>query len=156
MRTKEMEITPFSPIYQDKARKLILDGLGEHWGRVDEHINEDLDDIVSSYADGHFVLGWFDGKLVATGALVPEDAETKRIVRMSVAKEFRRHGFGTQMLDHLVAIARRSGAKNVVLETCETWHEVIAFYESYGFRVYEHRDGDVHLSFDVEGTEERF
>ncbi|GAG32960.1 unnamed protein product, partial [marine sediment metagenome] len=104
MSTRELKITPFNPAYQNEARQLILDGLGEHWGWIDEHINADLQDITAAYAHGRFVLGWSDGTLVATGALIPEDGNSKRIVRMSVATPLRRHGFGTQILDHLVKI----------------------------------------------------
>lgn len=65
---------------------------------------------------------------------------------MSVAKPFRRQGLGRRMLDHLLMIARQTGTQRVVLETTETWAEVIAFYESYGFRTVEHRDDDVHMT----------
>ena len=141
---------PFRPAYQDEARRLILDGLGEHWGRIDEQINTDLADIAASYASGHFVLGWIGDSLVATGALVSEDDHSMRIVRMSVARAFRRRGLGRQLLDHLIEIARRLKVKRIVLETTETWAGVIAFYESYGFRVDEHRHGDAHMSLDLE------
>jgi len=150
MTIGEFSITPFSPEHQDAARRLILEGLGEHWGWIDEEINTDLVDIATSYADAHFVLGWLDGTLVATGALIPEDAESRRIVRMSVAKTFRRRGFGVRILDHLVDIAGQVGAKRVVLETTETWLDVIAFYEAYGFGIDAQRDGDTHLSLDLE------
>lgn len=145
MKSGEFKIIPFEPVYQKGARRLILEGLGEHWGWIDEYINTDLEDISVSYASGHFVLGFFKEKLVATGALIPEDEFTKRIVRMSVAKEFRRHGFGSQILKHLISLARRTSTKKVVLETTETWDDVIAFYESFGFQIDRYRDGDVHL-----------
>ncbi len=150
MTSRELTITPFNPEHQTAARRLILEGLGEHWGWIDEEINTDLVDIATSYAGAHFVLGWLDGDLVATGALIAEDAESRRVVRMSVAKASRRRGFGARILDHLVDIARQSGVKRVVLETTETWLDVIAFYEAYGFGIDARRNGDTHMSLDLE------
>ena len=92
MKTKQLRITPFSPLHQQKTRRLILGDLGEHWGWIDEQINTDLVDIKASYASGDFVLGWLGETLVATGALIPEDGHSRRIVRMSVFKQFRRQG----------------------------------------------------------------
>ena len=150
MTTTELRITPFSPAHQSAARQLILDGLGEHWGCIDEQLNGDLESIAQSYASGHFVLGWSGDTLVATGAMIPDDGGSKRIVRMSVARAFRRKGFGTQILDHLVKLSRQAGVKKLVLETTETWHDVVTFYESYGFRVVARREGDAHLELDIE------
>ncbi len=152
MNIDELRITPFSPVHQHEARQLILEGLGEHWGFIDEDINTDLVDIEASYASGDFVLGWMGDTLVATGALIPEDEHSKRIVRMSVAKGFRRRGFGQQILEHLLAIAKKAPGK-VVLETTETWDDTIAFYLSYGFQIDEHRSGDVHMSLAFENTD---
>ena len=150
MKIKELRVTPFKSVHQEEIRRLILEGLGDHWGWINEQINTDLEDIEASYATGNFVLGWLGETLVATGALIPEDEHSRRIVRMSVAKRFRRQGFGHQILDHLLAIAQKARIKKVVLETTETWGDVIAFYRSYGFQIDEHRGGDVHMSLDIE------
>ncbi|MBQ36825.1 MAG: GNAT family N-acetyltransferase [Candidatus Latescibacteria bacterium] len=150
MRAEDLRITPFSPLHQLATRKLILVGLGEHWGWIDEHINTDLEDIEASYAGGDFVLGWLGDRLVATGALIPEEEHTRRIVRMSVARRFRRQGYGHQILDHLLAIAKKAGIGRVVVETTETWDETIAFYRAYGFQIDGHRSGDVHMSLDLD------
>lgn len=144
-----LHIRPFRAEDQAPARRLILEGLGEHWGWIDEKANPDLDDIASAYADGYFLIGWFGDALVATGALIPEDSSSMRIVRMSVAKTCRKRGFGREMLDHLTQIARSRGMAHVVLETTETWEGVIAFYRAYGFRVTGHADGDVHMVLDL-------
>ena len=69
-----------------------LQGLGEHFGWIDEGIDTDLEDISRSYSTGPFVLGFLDGVLVATGALIPETDTSMRIVRMSVDREYRRRG----------------------------------------------------------------
>jgi hypothetical protein len=76
-----LQITPFAPTHQADARNLILQGSGEHWGWIDEKINTDLEEIAASYSSGHFILGFLDDVLVATGALIPETETSMRIVR---------------------------------------------------------------------------
>src|SRR5215469_12477663 len=69
-------IRPFVPGDQDAARRLILAGLGEHFGFIDPSYNPDLDDIQANYvAGGHvFVVAELDGALVGTaGLLVGKD-----------------------------------------------------------------------------------
>ena len=144
-----LTIQPFSPNYQDPAHRLILSGLEEHWGWIDENLNPDLKNIAASYASGHFVIGLIGNSLAATGALIPEDNESKRIVRMSVALPHRRKGFGKQILNHLVNLARQMQTGKIVLETTETWYDVISFYRAYGFKVQHHQDGNVHMSMEV-------
>ena len=45
--------------------------------------------------------------------------------------------------------AYRSGYKRVILETTETWQEVIEFYKSFGFQITCFKDGDVYFSLDL-------
>ena len=145
MSGPEFTIKPFTANYQQKARELILKGLGEHWGWIDEHINSDLVNISDSYSSGSFILGFLGDLLIATGALIPETKNVSRIVRMSVAAEFRRHGYGRQILEHLLSVAQNKSIRKIVLETTETWDEVIAFYSAFGFKIDRYSDGDVHM-----------
>jgi len=90
-----LQIIPFTPTHQAEARNLILQGIGAHWGWIDEEINTDLEDIATSYSSCRFILGFLDDVLVATGALIPESETSMRIVRMSVDREHRRRGIAT-------------------------------------------------------------
>jgi len=78
------------------VRRLILTGLGEHFGWIDETRNPDLDDIAAHYTErGHtFVVAEMHGEIVGAAALKTEDETTGRIVRMSVAQSHRRQGIG--------------------------------------------------------------
>ena len=145
----QLQITPFTSTHQSAARNLILQGLGKHWGWIDEQINTDLVDIAESYSAGHFVLGFLDDVLVATGGLIHESETSMRIVRMSVDREFRRQGIATGILDHLIQLARQSGINSLVLETNEPWSEVVRFYLEYGFQITAQGDGNVHMGLDL-------
>lgn len=128
-------IRPFQPADQVEARLLILSGLVEHWGWLDETKNPDLDDIALTFAAGVFLVAWREGRLVGTGGLLPaSDPQTWQIVRMSVASGMRRLGLGRQILAALESEARQRGARRLILETTATWQDVIAFYLRCGFR----------------------
>ena len=147
--TANLTIRSFSPKDQQLARDLVLSGLGEHFGYIDESANPDLDEIALSYRDGNFVCAWSGGKLVGTGALVPESPGITRVVRMSVAADWRRMGVGSKVLRHLLSIARSRACQEVVVETNDDWHDAIAFYERHAFSETHRCNGEVHLKLDL-------
>ncbi|KAF0109238.1 MAG: putative acetyltransferase [Anaerolineaceae bacterium] len=142
-------IESFRPADQAEVKRLILAGLAEHWGALDPAKNPDLNDIASTYADSVFLVARQDGRIIGTGALVPRDDGTAEIVRMSVAKDARRSGVGRAVLRALCARAAAREFGRVVLETTETWGEVIAFYLANGFQVTHRRGGDVYFALDL-------
>ena len=82
--------------------------------------------------------------LLAQGALLPEE-ENGRIVRMSVAKEKRRQGIATVILNALIQIGIENQYQNIVLETTSTWEDAIGFYQKNGFTITHYADGDTHF-----------
>jgi GNAT superfamily N-acetyltransferase len=118
---------------QVAAKALILRGMEEHWGVLDLSMNSDLNDIATSYADGIFLVAFTNGELVGTGALVREANETGRIVRMSVAREIRRQGVATKILNALCHEARQLGYQRLVLGTEAAWTDAVTFYKRFGF-----------------------
>lgn len=74
------------------------------------------------------------GKAIGTGRLLPEG----RIGRMAVVKEWRRRGVGAELLEALVAEARRRGIAEVKLSA---QLQAAEFYRAHGFvaegKVYE-------------------
>lgn len=107
--TDELTVRQLQPSDQDAARRLILSGLAERWGSLDPSLNDDLDDIASSYAEGLFLVVLRGDELVGTGALVRESEGVARIVRMSVARPLRRHGVGRRICRRLCDDARALG-----------------------------------------------
>jgi len=145
-----MEIRPFQPGDQSAAKGLILDGLVAHWGWLDASKNPDLDDIAASYADGLFLVAIEAGRLIGTGALKPVSDNTFEIVRMSVARDYRRRGYGRGLLNALIQAAREKGATQIICETTSTWTEVIQFYESYGFARTHEKEGDTYFMLQLD------
>jgi ribosomal protein S18 acetylase RimI-like enzyme len=136
-------IRPFAARDQEVARLLVLRGLGEHFGYIDESLNPDVDDIAAYYVlAGHdFVVAVKGGFLVGTAALVRETSWTGRLVRMSVDSAYRRQGIGKALVGHLVELARQRDLHQVLVETNHDWPGVINFYQSQGFMEYD-RDAE--------------
>jgi ribosomal protein S18 acetylase RimI-like enzyme len=144
-----INILPFQPENQAEVKSLVLNGLTEHWGTLDPSKNPDLDDIGLTYANAVFLVAWQNNKIVGTGALVPKSSDTAEIVRMSVAANMRRNGIGEKILQKLCEHAKSNGYKRLVLETTDSWHEVIEFYKKFGFQITHYLDGDVYFALDL-------
>ncbi len=144
---KAIEIRPFHPRYQAETKQLILAGLADHWGTLDLSLNADLNNIAHSYAGETFLLAFEGDTVVGCGALIREEgmAGYGRIVRMSINKANRRQGIGARILRELEETAVQRQFLKLVLETTETWQEVVTFYLANGYRMIEHRDGDTHF-----------
>jgi ribosomal protein S18 acetylase RimI-like enzyme len=145
MVASPFSIAPFLPADQPAVKALVLDGLAGHFGALDPALNPDLDDIAAHYAGAVFLVARRDtvarrdgsaasgNTVVGCGGLVPLDAETGEIVRMSVAKDARRQGIGRRILGALCGEARKLELRRLVLETTVDWTGVRRFYEDYGF-----------------------
>ena len=147
--TQDITILPFQPESQVEVKNLILAGLAEHWGTIDPSKNPDLDDICSTYANGIFLVAWLQNRIIGTGALIPKSNNTVEVVRMSVAADMRRQGIASQILQRLCDHARSRGYLRLVLETTETWHEVIEFYIRFGFQISHSINGDIYFALDL-------
>jgi len=142
----EITIRLFQPEDQSSARQLILDGLREYFGALDDTLNNDLADIQASYAArGHlFLVATIDFTIVGTGALLVHREEGP-IVRVSVASRLRRAGIGRAILAALLAEAEARGWPFVWMETNDDWPDAIGFYQAAGFEPCDHRDGCVFM-----------
>jgi len=133
---------------QVATRQLILNGLGEHFGYIDETRNPDLDNIMEYYikTGATFVIACLNERIVGTGALIAEEPNVGRIVRMSVDHVYRRNGIGKAVMLYLIDIARQRGYIRLRLETNNDWYDVINFYKSLGFMVDQWTEHNVYMS----------
>ena len=148
-----LRIRPFELRDQEPARQLILTGLGEHFGWIDESCNPDLDDILENYVrPGHlFVVAEEEGALVGTGGLVFESATRGRIVRVSVDAAHRRRGVGRALTAHLLEAASRRGLKEAVVSTNRDWEDAISLYLACGFSESGRDEWSIYLSLVLGG-----
>lgn len=149
--TAEPHIRRFEPADQAAARRLIQTGLAEHFGFVDEDANPDLDDIAASYpAQGHrFLIAESGGDLIGTAALITAGKEAGRIVRVSVAPDYRRRGVARALVGRLAQHARALGLVRLWVETNDDWADAIGLYVALGFREDARGNGSVYLSMAI-------
>jgi len=142
-----MHIRAFLSPDQDQARAIVLEGLGEHFGFIDESLNPDLRDIDASYSrvGDVFLVAECDGELVGTAALRVESSERGRIVRMSVRQTHRRCGVAQALLARIIETARTRRLTELVVATEPHWHDAMGFYQAAGFMPYDRDDVDVHM-----------
>jgi ribosomal protein S18 acetylase RimI-like enzyme len=147
----ELVIRAFAPFDQAAARRLILEGLAEHFGVVDETLNPDIDDIAANYVDrGYLFLVADDAEsLVGTAALVFEDGASAQVVRVSVASRWRRRGLAKALVMRLIEAGRARGLARLWMETNDDWEPAIALYRACGFTPYDHRDGNIYMEVDL-------
>ena len=142
MQRQMSKIRVFEAADQELVRLLILKGLGEHWGSIDGSLNQDLNDIAASFAEGRTLVAQSEGLIVGTGTILPRQGNGAEIVRMSVAREARRFGVGQQLTSALLDVARGWKCERVIVETASHWTEVVAFYDRCGFRVTHEVEGE--------------
>jgi GNAT superfamily N-acetyltransferase len=143
----EVRIRPFTPTDQTAARQLILEGLGSHFGFIDETMNPDLGDIWQHYVvpGNSFVIAEIDGRIVGTGALIEETKGVGRLVRMSVSPGHQRRGIGRRLVHHLIQKANEQGYRRLLVETNHDWFDAISLYQSCGFCEYDRDEESVHF-----------
>ena len=140
-------IRSFRPSDQPAARALVLAGLGERFGAIDETLNPDLDAIATAYlaAGGHVVVAEAAGEIVGTATLTADGW----LVRMSVRHDQRGRGLGRRLVGVILAEARARGLAAVRCETNDDWWDAIALYQRCGFVETHRAGGDIHLRHDL-------
>ena len=149
--TDAIVLRQYEPRDAAPVRALVLAGLGDHFGTIDETMNPDLNDITGVYHDAgsYVVVAEEQGEIVGCGILIDEDAQTGRLVRMSVRSDQRGKGIGKQLVRALLEQARARGQRQVVCETTEDWEDAKALYRASGFAEVGQWGGDTHFSIDL-------
>ena len=129
----DIRIERFDPAMQDAFRTLVLDGMAERWGALDESLNSDLGDIDTHYDNDCVLVAVDCATVVGTGILLIRATEGE-IVRMSVHRDYRRRGIARRMLAELVNLAAGYEVKLIVVETNAKWTEARNLYEAGGFK----------------------
>lgn len=135
---------------QEAARLLILEGLGEHFGFIDETMNPDVDDIARTYLQRNFpfIVAEYAGMLIGTAGLI-FNGSSARMVRVSVHSDYRRQGIGTALVEYLLAVARQRGMREIWVETTTGWQDAIGLYERCGFVCFDSDEQHTYLKIQL-------
>jgi len=128
----DIRIAHFDRAMQDAFRWLVLDGMAERWGSVDDSLNPDLDDIDTHYRNDCELVALDGPLIVGTGILLLRAAEGE-IVRMSVHRDYRRRGVARQLLAELHHLESENVVSRIVVETNAKWTEAHSLYKTSGF-----------------------
>ncbi len=96
----------------------------------------DMDDIQKNYFDngGIFLVLTEGGEIICTGAIRRYEADTCELKRLWLLQEYHGRGLGYQMIQELLAFARRAGYVRVPLETDPVYQkQAVEFYKRIGF-----------------------
>lgn len=146
MNKQKVRIRPFTPTDQAATRQLILEGLGRHFGFIDETMNPDLDDIWQHYLipGNIFVVVEIEGRVIGSGALIEEGVGIGRLVRMSVSTSYQRRGIGRRLVQHLIQKASERGYQHLLVST-NYGYDAIGLYQSCGFCLYDRDEENVYF-----------
>jgi ribosomal protein S18 acetylase RimI-like enzyme len=117
-----------------RLHNLALERAGVHAGSGPW--DRDFDDIRGMYLEnsGEFLVGEYEGRIVAMGALRRTTAERAEIKRMRVHPDFQRHGFGQAILQALESRAAELGYTILHLDTPAKQLAAQGLYEKNGYR----------------------
>jgi GNAT superfamily N-acetyltransferase len=142
-------VRPFRASDQAAARALIEEGLGEHFGFVDRDVNLDLVDIGASFAAPHaFFVAHANDELIGTTGLIVA-ANRGQLVRVAVARNHRRLGVASALLNYVTGLAPQLRLSELVVHTQPEWLDAMSFYLSHGFTQYGRDAIDVYLRREV-------
>lgn len=133
-----MEIIPYQKSHADGLRHLIMPILrDEHGYDIRYEDMPDLQDIAGHYRRG---LGecWValnDNEVVGVMSILDIDHHQAALRKFFVRKDFRgsKRGTAKLMLQHLIAYAKTTGLKTIVLGTTPAFISGHRFYEKSGF-----------------------
>ena len=116
-----------------RLHKVALEDVGADAG--EGPWDDDLKAIEDAYltSGGDFLVGEYQGRVVAMGALRRVGPAGAEIVRMRVLPELQRRGIGKALLGLLEARAVEVGVGHLSLDTTEVQHAAQRLYESSGY-----------------------
>ena len=133
-----LSIRPITDRDVSAALALVRDTLNEFgivFG-VGSRTDEQMHGLPASYSDegGIFLVAIADtGMLVGTAGVFPVADAVYELRKMYLRAETRGLGVGARLFDACLAFCREHGARQVVLDTCDSMTAAIAFYERRGF-----------------------
>lgn len=144
----ELSVREYRPADHDRVVQLHVEPMeGVDAFVADDELDADLVDVESAYLDrgGDFLVGEFDGRIVAMGAYKPPSEyftqfldelaeESAEITRMRVDAEYQSRGFGERIYDELERRTRADGFEELVLDTTRGQAAARGLYEKKNFR----------------------
>ena len=129
-------IRSFRPADLPACRKLYVEGL--LGGKLAENDTAlDIDDINAVYmhtAGNHFWVAEIRGQIVGMIGVQHHDQGVGQVRRLRVAREHRRRGIGSALLETAITFCRENQYLKVALDTFTERSAVVEMFQKLGFR----------------------
>ena len=131
----QVAIVPYESKYRDAFRELNEEWLNFYMEVEPEDarvLNDPEGTILAP--GGVIVLAVDNGIPIGTGALINEGNGKFELAKMAVTEAYRGRGIGRQVAEHLIAVAKRMGAREVELVSARLLPAATPLYRKLGFR----------------------
>lgn len=101
-----------------------------------DETTDHLSDLFTAKGSAYFVIE-MNNEIAAGGGIYPTEGlpdKTCELVKMYVAKKYRRNGYGQTLLQKCIAEAKKEGYEKMYLESMPELTNAIAMYEKNGFK----------------------
>lgn len=132
-----MHVELYSEKYHEETVALILN-IQNNEAKIGLSLEEqpDLLHIDASYREkgGAFWLALEKGEVIGTLGLMRKEQQCAVMKKFFVKKEFRSQKVGAALYKELLAFAKETGIRHILLDTPSVAHASHRFYEKAGFR----------------------
>jgi GNAT superfamily N-acetyltransferase len=128
-----IEIIPYEPSLKSHFKTLNYEWLDKYFfvTNEDDKILSDPEKIIG---DGGCVLfAKLNGEISGTCALIKESEEEYEIAKMGVTEKAQGNKVGYELMQAIVAEAKKRGAKIISLDTAKQLKAAIHLYKKFGF-----------------------
>ena len=131
----EITIVPYEARYRHAFRELNVEWLNYYMEvePEDERVLNDPEGTILAHG-GVIVLAVADGRAIGSGALINEGNGKYELAKMAVTAAYRGRGIGQRIAEHLIAVARAAGAREVELVSARLLPAATPLYRKLGFR----------------------
>lgn len=94
--------------------------------------------VVLAYLDkGHLFVLYEQGQPYGVILLLPHDPQTIEIKNIAIREDAQGQGYGKQLISHAKAFGKTQGYTRLIVGTCNSSFNELAFYQKAGFRFYD-------------------
>lgn len=134
MNHRDFEIVAFREEHRAEFARLNrewLDAAGIYEEADGIHLYTPRESILDK--GGHILIAEKDGKVMGACALVPCFEGCMELAKLAVSPSARGNGLGRILAETVIELARKHGAKRIVLSSNSSLTTALALYESLGF-----------------------
>lgn len=123
--------------YLDDIKKLIIEYITFLNRDLSfQNLEEELNDLKAKYTypNGRIIVALVDEKVVGCVAFYKHNLKRCEMKRLYVKKEYRNLKIGQKLVEEIIALAKKDGYQEMVLDTIKPLTNAINLYKKMGFK----------------------